>query len=151
MDPNYWHAQSFTDQILILCSFLRTDTIRASFERIGSQFGKIKQFIQKHFEKYQKERLPNGRPSILSGIEMVGLQMEIIRLHGNPTGLIYCTFEDLSDFIYFTYGKYASSNTISHIIHRKFQFQHFYFIAIFECFDDSVFWVRLIWCLTLVY
>ena len=77
MDPNYWHAQSFTDQIVILCSYIRNDTIRVSFERIGSQFGKTKQCMQKHFEKYQKERLPNGRPSILSGTEMAGLQMEI--------------------------------------------------------------------------
>lgn len=119
MDPNFCHAQSFTEQVGILCSYVRNDNIRISFERIGAQFGKTKQSVEKHLKKYQSGKKPNGRPSILTQTELLNLEFEIRRLITNPTGPIYCTYEDLSDFLYFTYGKYIEPNTLSHIIHRK--------------------------------
>ena len=82
------NAVFFRQQVGVLCRFLRTDTIRVSFERIAQIFGKNKNSIKYQLEKYLNGPNINGRPPLLNSQQRIFLENEIERklLAGiNPT------------------------------------------------------------------
>lgn len=120
MSPEFQNAQTFTQQIGILCQHLRNSMIRVSFERIGSIFNKTRQCVEYHNDQYYKDSKPNGRPPDLTEEQLMQVQNEIIRLLTNPDGPIYPTYEEISDFIYFSFDIIIDPSTLRHYLHEKF-------------------------------
>ena len=65
-DAFYQICETYTDQIGILCRYLRSNGLLVSYERIGKIFNKSRFIIYNHHANYLRGYRFDGRPSILS-------------------------------------------------------------------------------------
>lgn len=119
-DQNFQNATTFTEQIGILCSYLRNENIMVSFERIAAVFGKTRQCVCYHLQCYNNHNDTIGRPPLLTDEELQLVIEEINHHIYNDIGPFYPTYEDISDFIYFKFGKSIIPDTLRHILRDNF-------------------------------
>lgn len=120
-DERFKNASTFTEQVGIMCSYLRNQNVMVSFKRIGEIFNKKKQCVQYHFECYKKMKNNNGRPPILTKEEIEKVREELNRYFYSKIGPFYPSYEDISDFIYFNFGKSIIPDILRHIIRLSFK------------------------------
>lgn len=116
----YTSATNFCSQVGIICSYVRTNRIRISYERIGSMFGKSKQCVNDMHKNYMRGVGQDGRPTLLNNEELEQLKNYILTLHTADPYPIYPTIEEISSFIIDNFGKYLRHETIRKMISTKF-------------------------------
>lgn len=104
--PLFIEATSFRDQVGILCTYLRNEQVRVSYERIAKLFpDTTKQTVQNQYNKYSRTPKGIGRPEKLNEEDIQKNYEEIIRLHSHQPYPIYPTFNDIFDFVHLTLKK----------------------------------------------
>ena len=96
-DQDYVAAETFREQVGILCRYLRTDCIRVSHSRIGALFNKKKPAIKKQCDKYIQGKTLNGQPPLLKKNELEIVANDISEMHKK---MIYPTYETIQDIIF---------------------------------------------------
>lgn len=100
MHPQFINANSFKDQVGILCQYLRNDLIHVSYERIAQLFPHTsKQSIQNQHKKFLRVPQNVGRPEKLTEQDMAEISSEITRLHNHQPYPIYPTFLEILNFV----------------------------------------------------
>lgn len=114
-DIQFKLASSFTDQIGILCRYLRKGRIQVSYERIGKIFHKTRFCVLHHHKKFLRGQRKDGRPLSLNADELEQLKEEILRLHSlsPPT---YPTYEEILDYIKEEFGKDLYQDTFRKLV-----------------------------------
>lgn len=116
----YASSPNFCSQIGVICSYVRTERIRISYERIGAMFGKSKQCVNDMHKNYMRGLGHDGRPPSLNDEELDKLRNYILMLHTTDPYPIYPTIEEISSFIINKFGKYMRHDTIRKMISTKF-------------------------------
>ena len=120
MHPLFTNAESFRDQIGLLCTYLRNEQVHVSFERIARLFpNTTKQSVQKQYIKFNKLPQKVGRPEKLDDEDIRKISDEITKLHNHQPYPIYPTYQDIFDFVRFTLKKIVKMDTLRKIIHNK--------------------------------
>lgn len=101
-------AGSFCEQIGVLCSHLRKDPLKVSYQRIGDLFGESRHLIWDMEKNYNRGPGIDGRPCSLTDSELQHLKEYLDRLIFNPAFSIYPTFPEICDLIYEHFKKYIS-------------------------------------------
>lgn len=100
MHPQFINANSFKDQVGILCQYLRNDLIHVSYERIAQLFPYTsKQSVQNQHKKNLRVPQNVGRPEKLTEQDMAEISSEITRLHNHQPYPIYPTFLEILNFV----------------------------------------------------
>ena len=74
-------CETFTDQIGILCKYLRSNELLVSYERIGKMFNKSRFAVFNHHTNYLRGYRYDGQPTIFSNEDI--LQNKIKELHSS--------------------------------------------------------------------
>lgn len=120
MHPQFINANSFKDQVGILCQYLRNDLIHVSYERIAQLFPHTsKQSIQNQHKKFLRVPQNVGRPEKLTEQDMAEISSEITRLHSHQPYPIYPTFLEIFDFVRIKLKKIVKLDTLRKKIHKK--------------------------------
>lgn len=117
---DYIMAESFCEQIGVLCSHLRNPPLKVSYERIGKLFDESRHLIWDMEKNYIRGPGVDGRPCTLNDNELNILRGLINQLLYNPAFRIYPTFAEISDLIYTNFKKYISQDTLRHLFYTKF-------------------------------
>ena len=112
-DEKYKNAQTFREQIGIMCYYLRNEDIRVSYGRIANIFQVKKSKIKKQETKYINGANPDGRPRALAKIEQDYMIEEIQKLHDKQ---IYPTYPQIADILYFKFNKIFKADTLRNYI-----------------------------------
>ena len=114
-DCFYHIATTFTEQIGIICNYMRNEKVWVSYERIGKIFHKTRFDIKNHHKKYLKGVRPDGRPLSLTKEELSIVKNEILTMHSlNPPS--YPTYEDILDFIEKQFNKNLRTDTLRKLL-----------------------------------
>lgn len=112
----YINARTFCEQIGILSSYLRNNSINVSLARIGEIFGVSRSTIFDQLKNYMRGDAKNGRPSLLTNDELYQMITFIQGCHINEAYPIYPSFLDIQDYIYQQFRKDIKYDTLYHII-----------------------------------
>lgn len=119
-DPNYINAQTFRTQVGIICSYLRTNEILVSFDRIGKIFNESGHCIMNQFYKFNRGYRPDGRPPKLTEEQIQAISDYIQNRHLSETYQKFPTYYEIYEFVAHKFIKYIYSDTLRHIIREKF-------------------------------
>lgn len=95
----YLNAPNFCTQVGLLCSVLRTEKIRVSFERIGKIFGKSKFSVRDMYNNFIRGPARDGRTCSLNDNEMNQVELYIKSLHLAQPCPSYPSYLDIALYI----------------------------------------------------
>lgn len=115
---DYQEATCFRDQVGIICQFLRNDSIKVSYERIGKVFVETAHCIWDQHQNFCRGERSDGRPSTLSKSELEDVVEYIKKLHSDNSYPTYPTYADVSYYIIQKFNKFINDDTLSHYFYR---------------------------------
>lgn len=117
-DVFYQVCETFTDQIGILCKYLRNNGLLVSYERIGKMFNKSRFVVFNHHTNYLRGYRYDGRPTILSNEEIEILQNKIKELHSSFPPK-YPTYAEILDMINEMFNKTIRIDTLRKMVNSN--------------------------------
>ncbi len=118
-NPNYKNAQTFRTQVGIICTYLRSDEVLVSFDRIGKVFNEPGHCIMDQFHKFNRGYRPDGRPPKLSDEQIQAIAEYIKNLHLSENYQKFPTYYQIYEFVAQKFKKYIYTDTLRHIIREK--------------------------------
>ena len=119
----YLNAPNFCTQVGLLCSVLRTEKIRVSFERIGKIFGKSKFSVRDMYNNFIRGPARDGRTCSLNDNEMNQVELYIKSLHLAQPCPSYPSYLDIALYISEKFGKNLLMDTLRKLICEKFRYK----------------------------
>lgn len=118
-DENYIKAQTFRNQVGILCKYLRNDEVFVSYDRIGQIFEETGHCVMDQHHKFNRGYNPDGRPPTLTADQIEEISNYIKEEHLQNNYQIFPTYYDIYDFVRKKFNKNMYIDTLRHIIRDK--------------------------------
>ena len=116
----YINVRAFCEQICILSSYLRNNSINVSLACIGEVFGVSWSTIFDQLKNYMQGDAKNGRPSLLANDKLYQMISIIQSCHTNEAYPIYPSFLDIQDYIYQQFWKDIKYDKLYNLSIKRF-------------------------------
>lgn len=114
-DPFYRLATTFTDQIGVLCYYMRNGDSFVSYDRIGKLFHKTRYCVLHHHRKFLRGERKDGRPLSLTKDELTIVKNNILIAHALKPP-IFPTYDDILEFIKSRFDKDIQTDTLRKLL-----------------------------------